>query len=208
MPALQAWRGGRKRAWGLLACWSGEYHAPLSRVSPRPRQAAPKVTLRRAVMRRVTPAGQVTVPAASSTVKSSRVNPPSTAGLSGLGLMTAVCLPPAARRAGLRCRRPSRRRPRPARPRLRAAPRQPRRRRFLLPRPWSVPRRQGAAGHHQPHHRAPVPCQQCVGLGSSADRGNHRHKHGVSPLDRRRPSQRPHDDRALAVPEHLAEDMT
>ena len=48
------------------------------------------MTLRRAVMRRVTPLGQVTVPACSSTVKSSMVNPPATAGRSGLGLMTAV----------------------------------------------------------------------------------------------------------------------
>ena len=53
------------------------------------RQAAPKITARRAVIRRVIPAGQVTVPAASSTVKSSAANPPSTAGLSGPGLMTS-----------------------------------------------------------------------------------------------------------------------
>ena len=37
----------------------------------------------------VTPAGQVTVLAAASTVKSSRVKPPSTAGSSGQGLITA-----------------------------------------------------------------------------------------------------------------------
>jgi hypothetical protein len=36
--------------------------------SGQPRQAAPKVTLRRAVMCRVSPAGQVTVPAVSYTV--------------------------------------------------------------------------------------------------------------------------------------------
>ena len=45
-----------------------------------PRQAAPKVTLRRAVIRRMTPFGQVPVRSSSLTVKSSRVNPPSTAG--------------------------------------------------------------------------------------------------------------------------------
>ena len=45
------------------------------------------MTFRRAVMCRVTPFGQVTVPACSSTVKSSRVNPSLTAGRSGGGLM-------------------------------------------------------------------------------------------------------------------------
>jgi hypothetical protein len=40
--------------------------------------------------RRVTPAGQVAVPATSSTVKSSIVNAPVTAGRSGPGLMTAA----------------------------------------------------------------------------------------------------------------------
>ena len=60
--------------------------------SGQPRQAAPKVTaLRSRVIGRVSPAGQVTVPAASSTVKSSRVNPPGTGGRSGHGLITAVC---------------------------------------------------------------------------------------------------------------------
>ena len=44
-----------------------------------------------AVTCRVTPAGQVTVPAAASTVKSSVVKPPSTAGWTGLGLITARC---------------------------------------------------------------------------------------------------------------------
>jgi hypothetical protein len=43
-------------------------------------QAAPKITWRAGVIARVTPAGQVTVPARSSTVKSSVVNPPGTAG--------------------------------------------------------------------------------------------------------------------------------
>ena len=37
----------------------------------------------------VCPAGQVTTPAASSTVNSSTVNPPATAGATGLGLITA-----------------------------------------------------------------------------------------------------------------------
>jgi hypothetical protein len=53
-------------------------------------QATPNVTLRFAVMVRVMPFGQVTVPAASSTVKSSSVNPPSTAGRSGHGLIIGV----------------------------------------------------------------------------------------------------------------------
>ncbi len=44
-----------------------------------------------AVTCRVIPAGQVTVPAAASTVKSSAVKPPSTAGRSGQGLITAWC---------------------------------------------------------------------------------------------------------------------
>ncbi len=57
----------------------------------QPRQAAPKVTERRGAIGRVIPFGQVTVPAASSTVKSSRVNPPGTVGRSGHGLITAVC---------------------------------------------------------------------------------------------------------------------
>ena len=55
------------------------------------RQAAPKTTWRAGGIVRVTPAGQVTVPACSSTVKSSRVNPPGTAGWTGLGLITAWC---------------------------------------------------------------------------------------------------------------------
>jgi len=64
-------------------------------------QAAPKMTLRVGVTGRVMPAGQVTVPACSSTVKSSTVNPPGTAGCSGLGLITARCpaLPIASRRS-------------------------------------------------------------------------------------------------------------
>jgi hypothetical protein len=44
-----------------------------------------------AVMCRVTPAGQVTVRAAASTMKSSWVKPPSTAGSIGQGLITARC---------------------------------------------------------------------------------------------------------------------
>jgi hypothetical protein len=52
-------------------------------------QTAPKVTSRRAVMRRVTPFGQVAVPAASSTAKSSMVNPPATAA----GGITGNCQP-------------------------------------------------------------------------------------------------------------------
>jgi hypothetical protein len=40
---------------------------------------------------RVLPAGQVTVPAVSSTVKSSMVNPPGTGAGSGFGLITAWC---------------------------------------------------------------------------------------------------------------------
>lgn len=64
---------------------------PTVTIDRQPRQAAPKVTLRRVLLRPGTSAGQVTVPAFLSTLKSSRVNPPSTAGLSGLGLMTAEC---------------------------------------------------------------------------------------------------------------------
>ena len=44
-----------------------------------------------AVSCRVIPAGQVTVLAAVSTVKSSAVKPPLTAGSSGQGLITARC---------------------------------------------------------------------------------------------------------------------
>ena len=39
----------------------------------------------------VIPAGQVTVPAWVSMLKSSMVNPPAIAGRSGIGLITAVC---------------------------------------------------------------------------------------------------------------------
>jgi hypothetical protein len=52
-------------------------------------QAAPKMTWRAGVIRRVMPARQVTIPACSSTVKSSMVNPPATAGCADLGLITA-----------------------------------------------------------------------------------------------------------------------
>jgi hypothetical protein len=44
--------------------------------SGQPVKAAPKVTIRPGGMRRVTPAGQVTVSASSSGVKSPVVNPP------------------------------------------------------------------------------------------------------------------------------------
>ena len=63
--------------------------------SGQSRQAAPKMTALRGVTRRVIPAGQVTVPAAASTVKSPVVKPPSTAGSSGPGLITARCPVPA-----------------------------------------------------------------------------------------------------------------
>lgn len=58
--------------------------------SGHPRQAVPKIALFFAVIVRVTPAGQVSVPASASWVKSSMVNPPSTAGRSGHGLSTGV----------------------------------------------------------------------------------------------------------------------
>jgi hypothetical protein len=50
--------------------------------------ARPKVTVRFGLIVRVCPPGQVTVRACSSMVKSSRVNPPGTAGVNGLGLIT------------------------------------------------------------------------------------------------------------------------
>ena len=56
---------------------------------------APKVTVRFGLMVRVCPPGQVTVPACSSMAKSSRVNPPGTAGSSGLALITVSCPPSA-----------------------------------------------------------------------------------------------------------------
>ena len=69
--------------------------------SGQSRQAAPKMALRVGVIGRVTPFGQVTVPGwsavGSTTVNSSRVNPPSTAGRSGHGLMIGMC--PASRSA-------------------------------------------------------------------------------------------------------------
>ena len=52
------------------------------------------MTALRAVTCRVIPAGQVTVPAAVSTMKSSAVKPPWTAGRSGQGLITAWCPAP------------------------------------------------------------------------------------------------------------------
>ena len=54
------------------------------------RQGAPNVAVPLAVICRVCPAGQVTVPVVVSMVKSSAVNPPGTAGRSGIGLITAV----------------------------------------------------------------------------------------------------------------------
>ena len=48
----------------------------------------PKVTVWAGLIGRVCPAGQVTMPAPSSMVKSSAVNPPGTAGRSGPGLIT------------------------------------------------------------------------------------------------------------------------
>jgi hypothetical protein len=56
--------------------------------SGHPRQPAPKVTVRGVVIGRVNPFGQVTV-ASSLMVKSSWVDPPGTAGRSGIGLITA-----------------------------------------------------------------------------------------------------------------------
>lgn len=58
--------------------------------SGHPRQASPKIALRLVVTVRVTPAGQVRVPAAVSGAKSSRVNPPGTAGRVGQGLTIGV----------------------------------------------------------------------------------------------------------------------
>ena len=62
--------------------------------SGQPVQPAPKVTLRFSVIVRVSPAGQVTVPATGSTVKSSRVKPPGTADLSAHGLTSGTCPAP------------------------------------------------------------------------------------------------------------------
>jgi hypothetical protein len=59
--------------------------------SGQARHSAPKVATPVVLIGRVMALGQVTVPAASSTVKSSTVNPPATAGCSGLGLSTATC---------------------------------------------------------------------------------------------------------------------
>ena len=49
------------------------------------------MTARVVVSGRVTPAGQVAVPAVSSTVKSSTVNPPGTAGVTGHGFTSGRC---------------------------------------------------------------------------------------------------------------------
>src|SRR6266496_1961641 len=62
--------------------------------SGHPLHAAPKVTVRAWLICRVTPAGQVTVPEASSTAKSSAVKPPSTAGRSGPGFRAGACFRP------------------------------------------------------------------------------------------------------------------
>jgi hypothetical protein len=53
------------------------------------RHSAPKVATLVWLIGRVLPAGQVTVPAGSSTVTSSTVNPPSTGARSGFGLIMA-----------------------------------------------------------------------------------------------------------------------
>ena len=52
--------------------------------SGQSRQAAPKTAARAAVIVRVRPAGQVTVPAVVSIAKSSAVNPPGTAARNGI----------------------------------------------------------------------------------------------------------------------------
>ncbi len=59
--------------------------------SGQPRQATPKLTCRTRLTGRVTPFGQVTVPASVLTVKSSTVKPPGTAGLIGQGLTSGSC---------------------------------------------------------------------------------------------------------------------
>ena len=59
--------------------------------SGQPLHARPKITFRFAVTRRVTWWGQVTAVSSALMVKSSRVNPPGTAGRNGIGLMTASC---------------------------------------------------------------------------------------------------------------------
>ena len=56
--------------------------------SGQPAQTGPKVTYRLLLIGRTCPAGQLTVPCSSSRMKSSRVNPPGTAGRSGPGLIT------------------------------------------------------------------------------------------------------------------------
>lgn len=61
----------------------------------QPAHSLPTVTVRFGLIDRVCPAGQQTVRTCSSMAKSSRVNPPGTAGSSGLGLITVSC-PPAA----------------------------------------------------------------------------------------------------------------
>ena len=53
------------------------------------RHKTPKVATRVRLSATACPAGQVTVPCRSSTVKSSTVNPPLTGACSGLGLITA-----------------------------------------------------------------------------------------------------------------------
>ncbi len=59
--------------------------------SGQPRQATPKVTCPVRLTGRVTPFGQVIVPASTLTVKSSTVNPPGTAALIGQGLTSGAC---------------------------------------------------------------------------------------------------------------------
>ena len=86
---VSAWRRARR----CSASWMRRFRVrPLAEVvhrsrSGQSRQATPNTTCRAVVIRRVSPAGQVAVPASSSTVKSSTVNPPGTGGRSGIGLI-------------------------------------------------------------------------------------------------------------------------
>jgi hypothetical protein len=57
----------------------------------QPRRDGRAVATRVRLKATVCPAGQVTMPACSSTVKSSMVSPPCTGACSGLGLITAWC---------------------------------------------------------------------------------------------------------------------
>jgi hypothetical protein len=69
--------------------------------SVHPVQRSPNFAARfTGVKATVCPAGQLTVPAASSTAKSAAVNPPAMSDRVGHGLITAVC-PAAARAASI-----------------------------------------------------------------------------------------------------------